>query len=524
MERGVRQGCVMGPCLFNLVFDEVIKTAILKGFGGGITLIDEHGDEFQVNRLAYADDLCIIDSDIDRACKNLDILRSTFSEFGLTISASKTKVMCLTDDSGTGISQVMCGDKVIEWVSEFCYLGSILTTCGSCSRDIGQRLRCGMSKLRELQPAIQSNRVPIALKRRLIESSIFPAVYYGSECWATPEKEVARLQAFHNTCTRTALGKTKLDRIRNTDMSIGLPEARVVLVKRRIVFFEYNRRKGVREVKRVLNSEMASGNRKVSGRKKQLMKERIARDMLWLFGGQEDLVEYQECLNERGILDTDEKFKHLIKGTVSEKLIEVIEQRKEYPKMLQPRIKRVQCTYPSCFKAFAEQKELRRHIKNVHTVTTPQRQIGDKPFRCPMENCHKTYKTDGWLKRHLLIDHRTQGSTSGTSASQNNADEGCTKSSNPIAMHDVSVPLDGTAETDSGVIPRVVLDFRLSNTNDVGIFRCPFTHCTKRVYTAKALQNHGTRDHDWSFLTGKPKRARALKARILASKAVRESQ
>ena len=101
------------------------------------------------------------------------------------------------------------------------------------------------------------------------------------------------------------------------------------------------------------------------------MKKCIARDMRWLFGGQEDLVKYQECLNERGILDTAKEFKHLIKGTVSEKLTEVIEQGKEYPKMLQSIIKRVQCTYPSCFKAFAEQKKLRRHIKNVHTITTP---------------------------------------------------------------------------------------------------------------------------------------------------------
>ena len=46
MERGVRQGCVMRPSLFNLVFNEVIKTAILKGLRGGVTLIDEQGIEF----------------------------------------------------------------------------------------------------------------------------------------------------------------------------------------------------------------------------------------------------------------------------------------------------------------------------------------------------------------------------------------------------------------------------------------------------------------------------------------------
>jgi hypothetical protein len=52
---------------------------------------------------------------------------------------------------------------------------------------------------------------------------------------------------------------------------------------------------------------------------------------------------------------------------------------------------------------------------------------------------------------------------------------------------------------------------------DVYVKWYPCTHCSKRVYKAKALQNHGTRDHDWSFLTWKPKRNHSLKARILAS-------
>ena len=93
------------------------------------------------------------------------------------------------------------------------------------------------------------------------------------------------------------------------------------------------------------------------------MRERIARDVLWIFNDPADLAEYRESLNERGLLDNDEEFKHLIKGTISERLKEAVEHEKEYPKMLQPRIKILACTFPSCFKEFAEQKELTRHIK-----------------------------------------------------------------------------------------------------------------------------------------------------------------
>jgi len=74
------------------------------------------------------------------------------------------------------------------------------------------------------------------------------------------------------------------------------------------------------EFRKVLNSEIASENHRISGRKKQMMRAHIAHDELWIFNDPADLAEYRKSLNEKALLDNDEEYKHLIKGTIFERL------------------------------------------------------------------------------------------------------------------------------------------------------------------------------------------------------------
>jgi len=57
---------------------------------------------------------------------------------GLRINADKTKVMVIGVKGQT--QAVLVGGKPVEEVSEFCYLGSIITRNGSCVKDIKIRL------------------------------------------------------------------------------------------------------------------------------------------------------------------------------------------------------------------------------------------------------------------------------------------------------------------------------------------------------------------------------------------------
>ena len=53
--KGVRQGCILSPCLFNLYTDYIMKNAGLEGAQAGIKIAGRN-----INNLRYADDTTLM--------------------------------------------------------------------------------------------------------------------------------------------------------------------------------------------------------------------------------------------------------------------------------------------------------------------------------------------------------------------------------------------------------------------------------------------------------------------------------
>mgnify|MGYP003530554694 FL=1 len=515
MFKGVRQGCVLGPILFNIVFDRALKLAEANGMTGGVQLRNEDGTELKINHLAYADDLCLIDKDYNELTRNLRILNGVFQQLGLKINIKKTKIMNLNGDSKiqTAGCEMMSG---IEWVTEFCYLGSIISSYGTCEADIRERIRKGYGKLRTLMPILKCPKLTIRSKRKLIESCILPVVYYGCENWRTTDTLVKKLQSLHNHGTRLVLGIRKDQKIRMDTITIGLPHPMDILAKRRLPFHALLATgNGPMIMKRVIESSMTEG-KKISGRKKQQIKECLRVDTEWLFGETASFDDFLILIQQES---AQLKMKDRIDSIICERRI-IGRRSEDMPKLIRPRMKLFQCSYESCFREFAEQTELNRHEKQDHRPRVPQEEEPEG-FNCHL--CRKNYKTKGWLIRHLKTAHKIEEEQlvqifpSRTNQSRQ-SEEG-------------NLPLNAIPEDNATQVPIVDpnaasigeleasplethLDYRLTDLTVRGTFRCPFRGCVKSTYTAKGMQNHGTTIHDWSFLTGLPKRARKRKADV----------
>ena len=83
--RGVRQGCVLGPFLFTLIFDEICRRA----------LNCEGSETDSIDHLAYADDLVLISRSESEVQEKLRRLEGVISDFGMEILVKKTKCLVI---------------------------------------------------------------------------------------------------------------------------------------------------------------------------------------------------------------------------------------------------------------------------------------------------------------------------------------------------------------------------------------------------------------------------------------------
>ena len=90
----------------------------------------------------YADDIALLAEDIASLKAATELLDAVFSDWGLTVSTSKTKILVIGRDSDTQTAtlHIKLRDDSLEVVSKFKYLGSIFTPDGCLDAEISHRL------------------------------------------------------------------------------------------------------------------------------------------------------------------------------------------------------------------------------------------------------------------------------------------------------------------------------------------------------------------------------------------------
>uniref|UniRef100_A0AC11DZ95 Uncharacterized protein n=7 Tax=Ovis aries TaxID=9940 RepID=A0AC11DZ95_SHEEP len=193
--KGICQGCILSPCLFNFYAEYIMRNAGLEETQAGIKITGRN-----INNLRYADDTTLMAESEEELKSLLMKVKEESEKVGLKLNIQKTKIMA----SGP-ITSWEIDAETVETVSDFILGGSKITADGDCSHEIKRCLLLGRKVMTNLDSIFKSRDITLLTKVCLVKAMVFPMVMYECESWTVRKAEHQRIDAFELWCLRRLL-------------------------------------------------------------------------------------------------------------------------------------------------------------------------------------------------------------------------------------------------------------------------------------------------------------------------------
>ena len=163
--KGVHQGCILSPCLFNLYAEYIMRNAGLEEAQVGIKIARRN-----INNFRYADNTTLMAESEEELKSLLMKVKEESENIDLKLNIQKTKSMA----SGPITSWQIDGETV-ETVADFIFGGSKTTADGDCSHEVkrclflGRKVMTNLLLLSHFSRVRLCNPVPGTLQARTLE-------------------------------------------------------------------------------------------------------------------------------------------------------------------------------------------------------------------------------------------------------------------------------------------------------------------------------------------------------------------
>ena len=177
--KGVRQGCILSPCLFNFYEECFMRNAGLEEAQAGTKIAARN-----INNFRYADDTTLIIESEEELKSLLMKVKEESEKVGLKLNIQKTMIMASSPITSWEIDR-----ETVETVADFIFLGSKITADGDCSHGIKRYLLLGRKVMINLDSTLKSRDITLSTNVHLVKAIIFPVVMYGCESWTIKKAE-----------------------------------------------------------------------------------------------------------------------------------------------------------------------------------------------------------------------------------------------------------------------------------------------------------------------------------------------
>ncbi|BHF71008.1 hypothetical protein SprV_0401406200 [Sparganum proliferum] len=198
---GVRQGCVLAPTLFSLMFSAMLMDAYRDEIPGICIayrteghLLNQRRMHFQsrastttVHELLFADDCALNTISEEEMQRRMDLFSALCENFSLVINTQKTVVMHQPPpNSATRPSapQIRVNGTQLQVLENFPYMGSTLTRNTKIDVEFANRISKASQAFGRLQSTVWNRHgLQLSTKPKMYKAVVLPTLLYGAEIW-----------------------------------------------------------------------------------------------------------------------------------------------------------------------------------------------------------------------------------------------------------------------------------------------------------------------------------------------------
>ena len=280
-QRGVRQGCIISPLIFNLFLQHVINESTIKNIDDGIKVQGQ-----TICYLAFADDIDIVSDNPTSCNRQASKLWETASEYGLKVSVTKTENLVSTKSNNINHNILNPHGDIIKKVNTFKYLGQTINSNGYLSTEIKKRCAIARSALNKLYTLWSCDKITIPSKIRIYKSLVLSTLLYGCETWPLTKKHKKILNGFEMKSYRKILCIKFTQKITNEevkqriDIACNTKTKSVIktITERQLRWYGHTIRRGSNNLSKLSLLGLVSGN-PARGRPRQSWTDQLLKEV-----------------------------------------------------------------------------------------------------------------------------------------------------------------------------------------------------------------------------------------------------